>query len=168
LNEHIQNKKLYVTFGNGEYMFNVTNKITSKYVNNGKLIIPPSFNNDVDFKQISTILNNFPGILHIYINSVMYVVGRDTNEVTELFIDNIYDIDAHYGCDDFRIDVTNKFINTFIKGDRITISRNYHFNKCFGDVCPGVYKKLYLRNGNTNLVLNENVYLDIDVAAVKI
>jgi hypothetical protein len=166
LNEIIKNKKVHVIFGSGEYMINVTNKIMDKYFENNKLIIPTDYHLDDEFKKISVAFNNNSCMLMVYINSVSYTIRHNIYESVILFIDNIFDIEVFYGCDNFKVDVTNKFINTFIKHDKVIIPKKYVFNSCFGDVCPGNQKKLYIRIGENEYIVREDNLIDLEFNVV--
>ncbi len=165
LNELIKNKKIHVTYGAGEYMINVTNKIINNYEQNGKLIIPIDYSLKQEFKNISDALNSNSCVLNININSILYPIRQNITEPVELFINNIFDIGVFYGRDDFKIDVTDKFVNTFIKQNKIMIPHKYSFNSSFGDICPGSPKKLYIRIGKNLHIVSEknNVDLEFDI-----
>lgn len=167
LNEIIKNKKIHASYGIGEYMINITDIVTQKFVNNNKIIIPVKYNTHNGLKAIARVLGSGQCQLNIHIDNVLYTIPHVINDPVELLIENEYDISAFYGCDKFKIDVTNKFINTFIKCDKIMIARQYKFNECFEDACPGMYKSLYLRVGDEEYAINEHNFVDIELDAVK-
>ncbi len=162
LNEIIKNKKIHITYGVGEYMINVTNKIMDNYGQDGKLIIPIDYNLNSDFKNISNALNSNACMLNITLNSILYSIKQYITEPVELLFNNIYDIGIFYGCDNFKINVTNKFINSFIKNNKIMIPSNISLNSYFGDVCPGRLKKLYMRIGKNLHVIDEKNNVDVE------
>ena len=155
LNEIINKKNFHATFGNGEFMINVTNAVSSFFVD-GKLIIPIDYYNNVILQNIAKHLNVPIYGLNINIKGNSYQIPYRINVPVEIFIDNIFNIQAYYGCPDFKIEVVNKFMNTFIKNNKIIMPKDCDFNKCFNDVCPGTKKHLYIKINNDEYIVNGN------------
>ena len=63
---------------------------------------------------------------------------------------------ALYGLEDNNIDISDIFIDTFIKDDKIIIPKEADFNKYFGDPCPGNVKKIFIKINETYYDINEN------------
>lgn len=162
MNDIIKNKEIYATYGSGEYMVNVTNKIIRKFKKDNKIIIPVDYYLDHDLKRVGQALNNNVCILNIYINGDMYTIKHKIPEPKTINLENIYDLEVHYGSNLFKLDVTNKFINTFVKNNKIIIPKKFSFNTCFGDVCPGVFKKMYIKNGNKQHIICENNSVELE------
>jgi inositol phosphorylceramide mannosyltransferase catalytic subunit len=53
------------------------------------------------------------------------------------------------------IDVTEKFIELFIKDNKLLIEKDTHFNKHFSDPLPNIYKRLYIQYNNFYIELGE-------------
>ena len=49
-----------------------------------------------------------------------------------------------YGCDVSKINVTEKFIESFTTNNKIIIPKGACFNKTFGDPCPTVVKTIVI------------------------
>lgn len=71
-------------------------------------------------------------------------------------LDNII---AHYGTDDYKVNVTDKFINNFKKNNKIIITKGTSFNTYLGDPCPGYFKKLFLKIDDVEFIIDENYAL---------
>jgi hypothetical protein len=158
----IKNKDFHASFGLSEYMVNVTKVIREHYFDGDKITIPENYNNNGYLKCIMRTLGNGPGNLIINVKGQIYSIDRMINQQVVIYINNIFNVSAKYGCENFKIDVTGKFINTFIKDGRILIPRNYNFNKCFDDACPGSVKYVYLTIGTVEHVICEHNYIDIE------
>lgn len=74
-------------------------------------------------------------------------------------IDNINyskHISAFYGIESCFTDVTDKFIELFVKGNKVVIPEYCNFNSCFNDPVPGLIKYLKFTIDNKQFVLREN------------
>lgn len=71
-------------------------------------------------------------------------------------------INAFYGTDNYKIDVTNIIKDKCICNDYIIINSSY--NELFGDICPHIIKTLYINLQNIDEVkINENTFLKINL-----
>jgi hypothetical protein len=161
-----KNKKIYATFGVGEYMINVTNTVIENFVSNNIVIIPPNYYDIDAFKRISSTLNSQMCFLKIYFKNVSYQIPHIIDNPIILYIDvTQFDIVAKYGCLDFNTDVSHQFINTFIKNDKIIIPEKYNFNKLFGDMCPKKQKNIFVSIKDRQYIINEvnNSEIKLDI-----
>lgn len=166
--ENINKRKIYVAYGYDNCMINITNKFTKLFIKENKIIIPEKCIFSQHFGDISTVLKSPSYNVHVYICGTLYKLPNFVNKSIELFIDNdAFDITAYYGRDDFKINVTNKFINTFIINNKIIIPQKYSLNACFGDVCPGVVKNLFLTIGSENFIIDELMITNFEFDIVK-
>lgn len=154
LDEIVKNKKIYVTYGCNNFMINITKKFTELFIKDNKIIIPTKYNLSQHFKYISN--TDINPICHLYIYGALYIIPNIIINKIDLFIDNPFDISAHYGRSDFKIDVSNKFINTFVTNNKIIIPKEYPFNECFNDVCPGSIKTIYLKINEVEHIIEEH------------
>lgn len=139
------NNKFYACFGIGEYAFDVTKFVMDNYYNDGIIIIPTDYHDNPTLAKISNVLNEKATSLSITIKNFVYTIKHIISDKITIYVDNKFDLSVVYGCYEFNIDVTNKFINTFIKNNKIFISKHYNLNNYFNDVAPGVLKCLFMK-----------------------
>ena len=156
-------KEVHATFGVGEYMVNVTNTVTRYFREDNNITIPIGYYNIDDFKNIAKSLGSSMCYLLISIKGISYKIPHTIIDPVKLYIHNPFDIIAKYGSYDFNVDVTNKFINTFVKNNKIKIPQKYDFNKLFGDTCPKKVKILFFKINGKNHAVYEHNLIDIEL-----
>lgn len=71
---------------------------------------------------------------------------------------------AYYGTLDTKVDISNIFIQNFLKNDKIIIPKETDLNTYFGDPCFGVEKKIFIKANNTCYAINEKrTYNDLEI-----
>jgi hypothetical protein len=152
----IKSKQLYATFGIGEYMTCVTSIVMNNFVNDNIITIPVDYYLVDSLKKISDVLGSDRGNLNIYIYGILYTIPHTLWNPINIHINiNQFHIKAFYGCMDFKIDVSHKFINTFVQNNFIIIPKKYNFNNLFTDVCPKKIKHIYLDVNGKSYNINE-------------
>ncbi len=147
-------KKVHVTYGQADFNINVTDKFIKNFVKNDRIIIPAGCSFSKYFVDTIALFKDSVN-LFLTINGTSYTLPNKINTEQEFML--VHDnIKVYYGKNDFKINITNKFINSFRKNDQIIIPKDCSFNMLFGDFCPGRVKEITLDINNDTYIINEN------------
>jgi hypothetical protein len=76
-------------------------------------------------------------------------------DVGKEIIKNNNHIQVYYGLENFRADITNKFLSLFMRSDKIIVPCDFCFNMCFGDIKTGVIKSVFIIVHDKEYVIEE-------------